>query len=500
MAYQIEILIIRSELLESVKRACDSLNTVQNEFQFVIASEEHRNILYANIRDKYNSKEVFQWLTDYRNAVKGHRPFIILIVDGFLSSEKSYNLFGVGSAGNGFAVFTTHDFDQFVQDRVRFCRYYLVRYALSFLEPTLKSHGDNENKNCIFHNKWYKPEIKISLASGHICDNCREKLWPKLTPVIDEAIKQLLLVVSNQHPFSLILKGGGVKGLAFAGALQILEEYFSFDTFAGTSAGAIASVLLGAGFKPSELLEELYKKDFNDFKDASFLKSIINLFVKKGLYPGDGIEEWIGTLLKTKINQLNVVKLSDLPNHTIVYASRIKDGTLVFDSKGERQESHAAFAARCSMSIPYFFTPKLVDGVRVYDGGLRNNFPLKKFVEDNSQKPFIGLYLKSNTEKGGWILGKLLTIAGELLAIAIDGDEVKIVEANIDKIVIIDTHPIATTDFNLNEDKKQFLVLAGKVGALDFISEHYTDIPIDRSELNKLKEELETLRTKISSR
>ena len=132
------------------------------------------------------------------------------------------------------------------QDRVRFCRYYLVRYALSFLEPTLKSHTDIKNKDCIFHFKQYKHEIKLSLASGHICDNCRNKLQPRLTNDINDAITKLLLVVSNQHPYSIILKGGGVKGLAFAGALLVLEEHFSFNAFAGTSAGAIASVLLGA--------------------------------------------------------------------------------------------------------------------------------------------------------------------------------------------------------------------------------------------------------------
>jgi predicted acylesterase/phospholipase RssA len=162
----------------------------------------------------------------------------------------------------------------------------------------------------------------------------------------------------------------------------------------------------------------------------------------------------------------------------------------VFDSKGERKETHAAFAARCSMSIPYYFLPKEVDGVRVFDGGMRNNFPLKRFVEDNNQNPFIGLYIKSGAMKGGWVLS-------ELLDVVIDGEEVEIVDANIDKVVIIDTNPIATTDFNLNEDKKKFLVLAGRVGALEFITTYHTDIDIDKTNLDKMKKELEDLRTKI---
>lgn len=265
----------------------------------------------------------------------------------------------------------------FVHDIVRFCRYYLVRYAISFLEPTIKSHKDESRKDCIFHFKENKNEIKLSLDSGHICEICRDKLRPKLTDEINDAITQMLLVVSNQHPFSIVIKGGGVKGLAFAGALLELENYFSFDTFAGTSAGAIASVLLGAGYKPSELLDFLSKKYFNDFKDATFLKAIINFFRKGGKYPGDEIENWINILLKKKIpEKLNEIALEDLPSHTIVYSSRIKDGTLTFDSKREHKDTHAAFAARCSMSIPGFFIPKLVDGIKVYDGGLRNNFPL----------------------------------------------------------------------------------------------------------------------------
>jgi len=192
------------------------------------------------------------------------------------------------------------------------------------------------------------------------------------------------------------------------------------------------------------------------------------------------------------IIQLKEIQLSDLINHTIIYASRIKDGTLVFDSQGERKETHAAFAARCSMSIPYYFSPKLIDGVRVYDGGLRNNFPLKKFIEDNKQKPFIGLYLKSDSKKGGFIFK-------ELIYTAIDGEEIQTVYDNIDKVVVIDTQPIETTDFDLNNDKKDFLILAGRIGALEFIETNHPEINIDKDNLSQLKIQFDELRTKITN-
>lgn len=493
MAYQIEVLTISPDLIKSVQAACDSLNKVQDEFKFEIPKENLRSKLYSFKRDKYKADEVFQWIADYKIDVKGNRPYIILIVDGSLSSNGISNLFGTITTLRDVAVFTTHDFSQFVNDKVRFCRYYLVRYAINFLAPAIQSHNLTTNKDCVFHFKQNKTEITLSLNSGHICDNCREIIQPSLTNDIDEAVQKLLLVVSNQHPYSIILKGGGVKGLAFAGALLELENHFSFNAFAGTSAGAIAAVLLGAGYRPAELLKELSDKDFNDFKDASLVKALlINLVTKKGLYPGDEIEKWISKLLKNKIKKENEIQLSDLITQTIVYASRIKDGTIVFDSKGERRTAHAAYAARCSMSIPIYFTPKQEDGVKVYDGGLRNNFPLKRFIEDNNHKPFIGLYLKSTTKKSWFVLN-------ELFNMTIDGEEMKIVDDNPDKIVFIDTHPIGTTDFNLNENKKKFLVLAGRVGALEFIVKNHVDMDVDKNNLNQLKKELEKLRTEISA-
>lgn len=489
MAYEIEILAIKNELYKSIEVACESLNRVQENTEFIFRTppKRLRESAFLEKREKYNSDKIFAWLRDYRQKAGGNRPYIILVVDGFLSSSRLNNLFGTVLANEGLAVFTTNDFDQFVQDIVRFCRYYLVRYAISFLEPDIKSHNDPARKDCLFHKKIDKTEIKNSLDSGHICEECYDKLRNKLNPDISDSIKEMLLLVSNQHPFSIVMKGGGVKGLAFAGALLELEKHFSFDTFAGTSAGAITAVLLGAGYKPDRLLEILKTKDFNDFKDASFLGAIINFVKTRGFYPGDKIEEWINNLLEEKFpEKLKKISLHEL-SHTIVYSARIKDGLLTFDSKKEREETHAAFAARCSMSIPYFFSPKQVDGIWIYDGGLRSNFPLSQFIASYPQKSVIGLYLISGTKKGGYVIGDIINIA-------IDGEEATIVENNLDKVVVIDPRPIGTTEFNLSDEKKELLILAGRLGALRFIVRNYPDIKINTSEIEQIVKRLKELR------
>lgn len=490
---EIQVFAIKLSLYSSIEKACKDLNDIQNdkEFIFRIPPERLRDKFYLEKREEYHSATVFSWINNYRLQENKPNQLIILVVDGYLKSNRLGNLFGNVDATNGLAVFTVVDFSQFVNDIVRFCRYYLVRYALSFLEPSVKSHDDPNRKECVFHKKMNKIELRDSLYSGQICQTCYDQLRPRLNTEINNSIKQMLLLVSNQHPFSIVIKGGGVKGLAFAGALLELENYFSFDTFAGTSAGAIAAVLMGVGYKPSELLDILDKKDFKEFKDASILKAVINFIRTRGLYPGDEIEKWISQLLKRKLpEKLNDITMEDLPTHTIVYSSRIKDGTLIFDSKKQRKDTHVAFATRCSMSIPYFFTPKLVDGVRVYDGGARNNFPLKLFMETYPTKPVIGLYLINGTKKGGVVIG-------ELANIAMDGEEVPIVENNLDKVVVIDPRPIKTTDFNLTQKKKELLILSGRLGALKFIERNYTDIQFDKTRIKVLADQIEQLRKEI---
>src|SRR3989442_103977 len=56
----------------------------------------------------------------------------------------------------------------------------------------------------------------------------------------------------------LVLEGGGVKGIALVGALTTLEEQgFLPQNLAGTSAGAIVATLYAAGYKASELRDNI---------------------------------------------------------------------------------------------------------------------------------------------------------------------------------------------------------------------------------------------------
>lgn len=477
MSYPIEILTTDPLLIADLEKIIQPLNKVQQEFKFEIAKPHIMVQALAFQLEAYTCKQVRQWLENYRVANGGNRPFLLLVINKPLSGEMG-NLYGSHDAENGMAWFTTEIFNrdrnQFLFDKIRFCRYYFVRYIISFVNPDITSHP---TANCMFDKKIDKKDLLLSLNTGNICDPCRIKFRSssKYNFDIQKALDKLLQVVSNHHPLALVMKGGGVKGLALIGALKELEKYFSFDTFAGTSAGAITAALLGAGYTPDEMEIILRQKDFNSFKDSK-LKVCYNFIRYFALHSGDHFRDWLEGLLKQRISKQDDVTMQNLKHRTIIYATTPGTGLLRFDTNGSRKETSVAFAARCSMSIPFFFKPMKIEGKKVYDGGVGNNFPLRSFIADNKNSLFIGLYLTSDTKKNG-------NLYDNLSDIVTDSDERQIVDQNLEKIVIIDPRPIQTKQFDLTENEKSFLLQAGKVGALNYLHKYHPDFRISNQEV-----------------
>lgn len=77
--------------------------------------------------------------------------------------------------------------------------------------------------------------------------------------------------LSPQSVRNLALEGGGGKGFAYLGALQVLEKLgitSRIEGYAGASAGAITAFLLSIGYNSQRLTEYLETTDFDSFFDS----------------------------------------------------------------------------------------------------------------------------------------------------------------------------------------------------------------------------------------
>lgn len=189
----------------------------------------------------------------------------------------------------------------------------------------------------------------------------------------------------------LVLSGGGARGLAHVGVIQVLEEMkIPVYCIAGTSMGAIVGGIYASGMSPADLEKFITSMQWNEaFKDkpdpsemtfrrkrdaADFLIDLDLGFkdgeftIPRGVLQGQNLNLILKSMLihTEGIDDFN--KLS-IPFRAV--ATDIETGDAVILGKGELVK-----AIRASMSIPALFAPVEIDGRLLVDGGVANNLPI----------------------------------------------------------------------------------------------------------------------------
>jgi NTE family protein len=157
---------------------------------------------------------------------------------------------------------------------------------------------------------------------------------------------------------SVALGGGGVKGHAHIGVLKVLvQEGFSIQAVAGTSAGGLWGSFYAAGYSPDEIergvrqisLETLYRRKPDDGQSMMGLA---------------GLEQ----VLHREFGNLNI---EDLPIPFAVTAVDIDTAQQVILSKGRLVDAILA-----TIAVPGVFPPKIMDHRVLIDGGVLDPVPV----------------------------------------------------------------------------------------------------------------------------
>lgn len=206
-----------------------------------------------------------------------------------------------------------------------------------------------------------------------------------------------------------VFEGGGVKGIGLVGAVSMMEAHeYEFENMAGTSAGAIVTSLIAAGYSAEEIKRELKKLDYNNFKDDGLLDKLgvigkgLSIGFEFGIYEGDFFENWIDGLLEAKGKRTFMDLKTEYKEDKYQYkaqfiAADITDRRLLVlpgdlkDLGYDPDRFSISRAVRMSMSIPVFFEPvRLQDASGrthiIVDGGLLSNFPIW-LLDDGTSEP-----------------------------------------------------------------------------------------------------------------
>ena len=222
----------------------------------------------------------------------------------------------------------------------------------------------------------------------------------------------------------LVLAGGGARGASFIGVLKYFEELdIPVDYVIGTSMGSIIGGVYAMGYSPNEMADIIASVEWSKFignsTDRSLLSTefrkrhstqLINIpFNIKGIFRDGLIESFLGELPSAYVSNNDVenlfnelcqgyqdsISFNDLPIPFACIATDIVAGEEVVLRSGSLPK-----AMRASMAFPAIFSPVVIDGKLLYDGGLVNIFPsdvLREMgadiiigIEFTNEKFFIG--------------------------------------------------------------------------------------------------------------
>jgi NTE family protein len=304
----------------------------------------------------------------------------------------------------------------------------------------------------------------------------------------------------------LVFEGGGVKGIALAGAFSILEEQgFETQNVAGTSAGAVVGSLVAAGYSAKELYDLLQETPFSRFQDEAWEDRIpglgvpISILKDHGIHEGAAFHRWIGERLAEKsvahfgdlkvagetdprwMYRLQVV-VSDVTHHQLLLLPR--------DAKVLGKDPDAlevADAVRMSMGIPIFFEPFTVkvsgEDVTLVDGGMLSNFPVWVFDSDGVPDwPTFGLKLVDPEPKQvapgelpevpirHYAMKELIRYLLGLVGTMTDAhDKIYLERDSFVRTITISNLGVKATEFDLTTDTSEALYRAGQDAAIAFL-------------------------------
>ena len=188
----------------------------------------------------------------------------------------------------------------------------------------------------------------------------------------------------------LVLSGGGTKGFAHLGVMEVLEENgVSIIGIVGTSMGALMGALRASGYSTQEIRGILKKLDLPSLlsentgpmfvfsgKDQRAKSSTIPALTwtkqdgntgPKGILTGDKLYAYFSQLMR----HVTETDFYHLPIPYAAVATDVRTGEKVVLRNG-----NLAAAMRASMSIPVLFEPWVIDDHLLVDGGVTSNLPV----------------------------------------------------------------------------------------------------------------------------
>lgn len=197
------------------------------------------------------------------------------------------------------------------------------------------------------------------------------------------------------------LSGGGIRGIAHAGALKAMEDHkVPIDVIGGTSSGSLVASLYAMGYSPYYIyvLFKRYAKDIVEMSSLPVISGISNFMINKkigiaGLKTGESLEKaYNHVAIKKGIQKISDITKMPLVIPTVdvklskeyIFTNQIPEG--IEDKSQYITDISIGKAVRASSSFPAIFCPCEFKQHKFLDGGILDNIPVLEVKKQGADR------------------------------------------------------------------------------------------------------------------
>lgn len=172
-------------------------------------------------------------------------------------------------------------------------------------------------------------------------------------------------------PFSLVLSGGGLKGLAHIGVLRALEERGLVPSLVvGVSMGALIGGAWAAGRRIRELEDRALSLERGDVFRIAHLDMAMRRMLSPAVYRREPLDRIINDLVGERT-------FRDLEHRLLVNTVDINSGHQMLWGLPGLDTARVADAVFASCALPGILPPREVNGHFCADGAIVDNLPVR---------------------------------------------------------------------------------------------------------------------------
>lgn len=171
--------------------------------------------------------------------------------------------------------------------------------------------------------------------------------------------------------FSLVLSGGGLKGLAHIGALRALEERgLAPSLIVGVSMGSLVAAAWANGLTVQELEDRALALTRHDIFRIAHLDMALKRMLSPAVYRREPLDRILAELLGTR-------RFRDLPHRLLVCTVDLNSGRQMLWGLPGLDDASVADAVFASCALPGILPPREVNGHVCADGAIVDNLPVQ---------------------------------------------------------------------------------------------------------------------------